>query len=154
MIRIIVAAICACAASLGGAFGAMKFKSKPDSHKAETVEKLETGKTRMISVPIISQNEVHGFVVARFEYVASVGGGKSGTVPLESYVSDEAFKVIYAHVGRDYKLLQKHDVAAITAAITDGVNKKVAPDTVRHVLIDSWMFLNKKEVNPDESAEH
>ncbi|MEQ1673031.1 MAG: flagellar basal body-associated protein FliL, partial [Hyphomicrobium sp.] len=74
----------------------MKYKTSKSAAVAPAhKEKLETLKTRMISVPILANNNVQGFLVTRIEFVADVDMIKSRQVPAESFVADEAFKIVY-----------------------------------------------------------
>lgn len=149
MINAILGAFCACIASLGGLYAVMQFTSKSASHQQEKPAQIETAKTRMISVPIVSENVIRGYVIARFEFAMDAGLGKASGVPVESFVADQAFKVIYSYAAHDFKAVQKHDVAAISGRIIEGVNKRMGGDVVKHLLVDSWMFLNKKDVKTD-----
>lgn len=142
MMKLILSALCACIASLGGAYGAMKYKSaaaRPDEQRKEV--KLETQKTRMISVPIIRQNDILGYIVARLEFVVDAALLKANGIPAESYVADEAFKIIYGRVANDFKSKQRQDLEAITASVAESVNKRMGNEVIKHVLVDSWTFL-------------
>ena len=101
----------------------------------------------------MSNGEVQGYVVARFEYVVDSERVKASAIPAESFVSDQAFKVIYAQAPRDLGTRQKHDFPAITKSITDGVNSRLGSEIIKDVLIESWNYLNRKDVKPNEHAE-
>ena len=139
MIRVIVCAICTCLATMAGAMGVMSWKSAAVSQSsAENTAKLVTAKTRMISVPVIVENEVKGYVVARFEFIANADLLSASHIEAESIVADEAFKVIYGDSARDFRNVRKTDVLGVTKSVREGVNKRLASEVIKDVLIDSW----------------
>lgn len=151
MINVIVIVLCTCLASLGGAFAAVKFKaSKTQTIAVTQDEKLETLKTRMISVPIIANNDVQGFLITRIEFVADAEMVKSRQIPAESFVSDEAFKVVYRDASLKFKDMKKHELFALTEQIQNGVNRRIGEQVIKHVFIDTWTYL---EHNPKQKAD-
>lgn len=146
MIRILICAIATCIATVAGAMGVMSWKHAATSQSsAEDSTKLVTAKTRMISVPVIVDNEVKGYVVVRFEFIANADLIKASHVEIESVVADEAFKVIYGDSARDFRNVRKTDVLGVTKSVREGVNKRLAAEVIKDVLIDSWSYLRNRE---------
>ncbi len=147
MIQVIVCALLTCIVTIGAAFGMMTYNASGSEHAAEEKKvTLVSAKSRMISVPIISENKVQGYVVARFEYVADADLMKASKVPPESVLADEAFKIIYGSAGRDFRFAKKTDVEEVTASVREGVNKRWTAPVIKDVMIDSWSFLRNEEV--------
>lgn len=112
-------------------------------------------RTRNISVPVLDGGVVLGYVVARFEFSADSEVLKMTSVLPESLVADEAFKLIYSHDARVSRNTRKHDLEALTKSISDGVNKKVGERLVKDVLIETWSYLSKEDLEKlNEQPQH
>ena len=154
MIKVLLCAIVSCVACLAAVFAYAKFQEFGSGATTEDKKsKFETEKTRMVSVPILSNGEVLGYVVARFEFVVDSERVKASAIPAESFVSDQAFRVIYTQAQRDFRTNKKQDLLAITRSITEGVNSRLGSEIVKDVLIDSWNYLTKKGGKSNEYTE-
>jgi hypothetical protein len=145
-----------CAVTLGAVFGVAKWHSSDSKELSDgKASKKESFKTRMISVPILVGNEVQGYVVARFEFTADTDILKTSSVGPDSFVADEAFKAIYGEVSKDYRIVRKQDLKALTADIVMGVNKRLGAEFIYDVMIDSWSYLSKQDMEKaDEHSKH
>jgi flagellar basal body-associated protein FliL len=156
LIKIVVMGVWVCIVALGTVFGVVMWhnsdsQASSDGKKAKT----EKFKTRMISVPLLVGNEVQGYVVARFEFTVDSEHLKSSAVGPDSFVADEAFKAIYGDVSKDFRVVRKQDLKALTADIVAGVNKRLGLELIHDVMIDSWSYLSKQDMeNDNEHSKH
>lgn len=148
MIKLLILGVWACVVSLGTAFGVMTFQNAHKSEVTEPVVQLATMlRTKTISVPMLITGQVHGYVVARFEFTAETAKlGLTAATP-ESLVADEAFKLIYSRSAYDIRTAKKHDLQLLTKNIADGVNTRLGSDLIKDVLIESWSYLSKEELD-------
>lgn len=146
MIKVIVCALCSIFAALGASFAAVSYKNGARvAEVKETEAKLETLKTRMISVPVIANEIVKGYVVTRLEIVADAALIKASGVPTESIVADEAFRQIFSSLTSDLVTPLKPKLDPMMQAIVENVNKRLGKNVIKHLLIDSWSMVEVRD---------
>jgi hypothetical protein len=146
MIKLIVAGVWACLITLAAFYGTMTWKvahSGPAATKDAVL--LETQKTRVISVPIVADGTVQGYVVAQFSYVIDSKALKQVPVPPEVFVLDEAFRAIYSDDKFDFKHLDKYDITKLTKDLVQRVNARLNADLIKDVLVEEFNFFTKED---------
>ncbi|MET0407199.1 MAG: flagellar basal body-associated protein FliL [Hyphomicrobium sp.] len=147
MIRSIIVAIVACLSTLGGVYGAMSLKANAKAPTGQDDQsKLQIIKTRMVSVPLVMDGEVMGYVVTRLQFVADAELLKLSSVQPEVFVADEAFRKIYETAPNDMKSGRKQALRELAAGVAAAANKRMGRDVVKDVMIDSWSYLSKQDM--------
>ncbi|MFT3732401.1 MAG: flagellar basal body-associated protein FliL [Hyphomicrobium sp.] len=147
MIRSLLVALIACLSTIGGFYGAMTWKaSAKPANGEENQSKLQMMKTHMISVPLLSNGEVLGYIVTRLQFVVDTDLAKLSTVQPEVFVSDEAFRQIYEKAPEDMKNGHKQVLKELAANVADGANKRIGRAVVKDVMVDSWAYLSKQDM--------
>lgn len=160
MLRLLVIGIWTCAVTLASTYGAAYWKKNRGAPQAEAqVEKLEVKKVKPISVPIISEGSLKGYISAEFAYVVAAsgnghdGGGHgesagatAGAIDPDSYVMDEAFRRLYADNNLDFRHIEKFDLNAFTKQVTARVNERLGASIVRETLVKSFAFVPKEDI--------
>jgi hypothetical protein len=145
MIKIIGVGLWVCLVTLAASYGAVYFSA--DKHvevaKDTPAGKLETIKTRMISVPIVGDGALHGYVMMQFVFTMDAAAAKSMRTAPELIFADEAFKTIYVTNTPDFRNFRKQDLQGLTKTITDSVNKRFGAALVQDVLIQELSFVPK-----------
>jgi flagellar basal body-associated protein FliL len=137
----------ACLSTVGGVYGAVMWKTNAvESPEKESQGNVQLIKTRMVSVPIMADGQVLGYVVTRLQFSAFIDELKTSTVQPEPFVADEAFKRIYDTTPRDMKSGRKQALRELTADIATGVNKRLGRNVIKDVFIDSWAYLSKQDM--------
>lgn len=147
MIRLILLALVACISTVGGVYGGVTWKSsmiaKPSDDESH---KLQILKTPMVSVPILSDGQVLGYVVTRLQFAVDAGLLKESSVQPEAFVADEAFRLIYEATPRDIKVGRKNALKELAENIASGTNARLGRKLVKDVMIDSWTYLSKQDM--------
>ena len=147
MIRMLILCATACLSTVGGVYGAVMWKTTAvESPEKEAQGNTQLIKTRMVSVPIMADGQVLGYVVTRLQFSAFIDELKTSTVQPEPFVADEAFKRIYDTTPRDMKSGRKQALRELTADIATGVNKRLGRNVIKDVFIDSWAYLSKQDM--------
>lgn len=107
---------------------------------------LDYRRTEGISVPIIADAQIRGYVLARFVYTIDGKLVATMAVPPDPFVVDEAFRSIYSVEGFDFEHPERYDLPALTASIRDAVNARFGSDIVREVLVEQFDYLPKNEL--------
>ncbi len=143
----ILLAFVACLSTVGGVYGAVTWKSSmsAEPNKSEN-HKLQMLKTPMVSVPILSDGEVLGYVVTRLQFTADADLLKESSVQPEAFVADEAFRLIYETAPKDLKVGRKNAIKELSENIASGTNERLGRNVVKDVMIDSWTYLSKQDM--------
>jgi hypothetical protein len=143
----IVLSVVACLSTVGGIYGSAVLKSYAKATAtSDENQKVMLMRTRMVSVPIMSDGEVLGYVVTRLQFTAALDELTGSSIKPEPFVADEAFKRIYETGPKEVRAGRKQALRKLTANIAEGVNKRLGRDVIKNVFIDSWTYLSKQDM--------
>jgi flagellar basal body-associated protein FliL len=147
VIRVILLSIVVCLSTVGGVYGGISWKAST----AETANKSESPKVQimkspMVSVPILSDGEVIGYIVTRLQFTADTELLKGGSMPPAPFVGDEAFRLIFEQAPNDIKSSHNPALSKLSANIVAGVNKRLGRDVVKDILFESWTYVTKQDM--------
>ena len=158
MIKHLLVGIWVCVVTLGSSYAAIVLQGGPqsghagDSHggkgghgSAKSTSPVEHLKTRIVSVPVVADGAVQGYVVAQF--IFALGTSELAHLPIapEPLLLDESFKAIYAGDTIDFRRFRKQDLPALSKRIQDGANKRFGTQLVQDVLIHDLNYVSKDE---------
>jgi hypothetical protein len=147
MIKTLFVAIWACLILIGASFGAsyiVKLKAGADKAKPEAAA-FETRKSREVSVPIIRDGGVKGYVVVQLNYVVDLEAAKSLPAPPEAFVVDETFQFVYGDEKIDFSHLDKLDLGKMTETLIQRVNTRLRSNVITDMGIIECNFLVNSE---------
>jgi hypothetical protein len=147
MIRLVLAGLWVCILTAGTSYAVAYWKENGSalSAKDEHLDGLQSQKTRVLSVPMVENGAVQGYIVARFVYTVEGSTMRQLAVPPEPYVVDEAFRRIYADERLDFRKLARYDLSILTTAIKQRVNERMQAEIVQDVLIDDFNYVSREE---------
>jgi hypothetical protein len=122
MIKLILSGLWVCLVTLASTYAAVSWHTGKAS-KAETQKLfggLESVKTRMISVPIVADGAIHGYVMAQFVFT------------VDTNVMKRHFK--------------KQDLPGLSRQIADNVNKRLGVALIDDVLVQEMNYIAKENV--------
>ncbi|MBE7201484.1 MAG: hypothetical protein INR70_27280 [Parafilimonas terrae] len=132
--------------ALGAAYAVAIMTPPPGSAKAGTPPvSLLAQRTRVMSVPMISDGSVRGFVTAQFAYTVDADVLKTLKVPPEIYLLDEAFRSIYTDEALDFRHLERYDVKKLTTHLVESTNAHLGVPLVKEILIDNFTYVDKDQ---------
>lgn len=148
MIRLIVLGVWVCLITMASSFAATMWKAKATAEAP--VEKLFGGlqsvKTSLVSVPIVSEGGIQGYVISQFTFTIKADLLRRMSVKPDVYLLDSAFRTIYGADPAAVRGAKKQDLQALTAAIKASVNERLGSDFVEDVLIERYSYVPKDEV--------
>lgn len=154
MIKLIFVGLWACAITLGSSWAVIAWKSGKAAEAAREPEKhlggLEQVRTKMISVPIIANGAIQGYVIAQFAFTIDAKLLKQLTIKPDAILMDEAFKTIYAGETIDFQNLKKQDLPGLVKAVSDNANRRLGASMVQDVLIQELNYVPKAEARMGE----
>lgn len=145
MIKLIGVGVWACIVTLGASYLTVSWQSAratpPPAHAPTTA--IETIKTRMISVPIIRDGALQGYVVAQFSFTVDSKTLKTAVLKPDLVLVDEAFKEIYGEDNLDFRKLQKQDLAGLSKRIVEGANKRLGARMIEDAFLQELNYISK-----------
>lgn len=147
MIKPILTGVWVCAATMGSAYVGATWQ-KPAAPAAERPDNAELTptRTRMISVPVVADGAIRGYVVAQFAFTAPAALMKQMPVKPDMFVIDEAFALIYAGETVDFRQFKKQDLPSLGKKIAENVNKRLGTRVVEDVLVQELNYVPKEKV--------
>lgn len=148
MIKIILAGIWGCAVVLMSSYGVAYWQTHhgkaPGSE--ETAGGIEYKKVRPLSVPVLSDGVIQGYIVVQFVFTADAKTLKDAPVPLEIYLLDEAFRLIYSDEALSFKQTERYDLARLAKTLTEKLRVRLNGDLIKEVLVDQFNYVAKADV--------
>ena len=110
-------------------------------------EGMDFEKTRAISVPMISDGKVRGYIVAQFVYTIDSTTLRELAVPPDPYVVDEAFRAIFNDKSIHFDDLKAYDIDGLTTLIKENVNARMQAKLVHDILVEEFSFFPESAIN-------
>jgi hypothetical protein len=150
MIRLFLIGLWVCILTAGGSYAVTYWKENGGllPHKDEVLDGLQYFKTRALSVPMVENGNVQGYIVARFVYTVDARTNQQLSVPADPFVVDEAFRKIYADEQLDFRKLARYDLSILTADIKRRVNLRMHADIVQDVMVEDFNYVGREEFQP------
>ena len=147
MIRIIVTGLWICLVTALSSYAATLWKTDtaPEAEVDKLFGGLESVKTSMISVPVVSSGAVDGYVLAQFVFTMKSDVLKKMSVKPDVFLLDAAFRTIYSSDAASLRGAKKQDLQALTSAVKTRVNERFGQQFVEDVLIERFAFVPKSE---------
>jgi hypothetical protein len=147
MIRVVLAGLWACILTAGTSYAVAYWKENGSTlaSKEEYLDGLQYQKTRALSIPMVENGSVQGYIVARFVYTVEARTMHQLTVPPEPFVVDEVFRRIYADERLDFRKLARYDLTVLTTAVKQRVNERMQADVIQDVLVEDFNYVSKEE---------
>ena len=116
-------------------------------------EGLDYRKTENITIPMIKDSAIRGYILARFVYTIDGTVGNTLKVPPDPFILDEVFRRLYSTDSFDFDRPEKFDLTALTTSIRDSVNTRFGQELIHELLVEQFDYIAKKDaraVNPAE----
>jgi hypothetical protein len=154
VIKLIFVGLWACAITLGSSWAVIAWKSGKAAEAAREPDKyaggLEQVRSKMISVPIIADGSIQGYVIVQLAFSIEAKQLKQMTIKPDAILMDEAFKTIYAGETIDFRNLKKQDLPGLLKTIGDNANRRLGAPMVQDVLIQELNYVPKAEARLGE----
>jgi hypothetical protein len=137
-----------CLVTLGSTYGGAYWKSHHSSASSghESSDKFEVSTIKPITVPVISGGALRGYVSAEFSVKIATADKHGDASQLNSYVMDEAFRMLYSENKLDFNNIEKIDLNSLTSQITTKVNERLGSKIVKETLVKSFTFIPKDDL--------
>ena len=114
---------------------------------------LEYRKPAPITVPMISDGRLRGYVVAKVVYTANGQTLHAFPVDPTPFVLDEAFRRIYTEGRIEFDQMSKYNLEDMTTEIKASVNKRLGAEIIHDVLMEELNYVDKDSMNKGGTSE-
>ena len=97
-------------------------------------------------MPVLKNNEVHGYFLARLVYTAEAEKLHRMVMPPEAIIFDEVYSYLFGNELIDFSGKETFDLDAFRNGIKDSINRRVGEDLVREILVEQMDFLTKADI--------
>jgi hypothetical protein len=149
VLKLILTGLWVCIITLGSSYAATWWKA---SHVAAPVIHEESSggteyrKTKVISVPMIADGSVQGYMMAQFVFTVDGGALKNLAAQPDVYLQDEAFRLLYSDDQLDFRHLEKFDIAKLTKTLVQNVNRRLEAKLIKDVLIQEFNYVSRDDM--------
>ena len=148
MIKTLLIGLWVCVVALGSSYFFVQMNNSSAALVAPTeeAEVIEFIKTDMVSVPVIRQGKVQGYLVAQLSFAVNKTETKKLAFEPTPYLVDVAYRALYENSAIDFSQLQPQDLTLLAQKILEGANAKLGGEVVKDVLMNEINYVPRDEV--------
>lgn len=149
MIRSAFIGIWACAATVAGGYAGANWSTGGEAAgKADgmAMAKLTALKVKPVSVPVVEDGKVSGYLHAQIVLLAQAELLKHQPVKPDVFVFEAAFRKIYVERKLDAGKLDRESMTQLSKHIKDAVNARYGIELVKDVVIEEFGFTPMNQV--------
>jgi hypothetical protein len=105
----------------------------------------ETVKIRQVSVPMMRDGVLQGYIVAKFSAIVSIQKMKHLRTKIEDLMVDEIIKQLFSMSGPNASYEVNSNLKDFTVSISREVNRKAAMELVHDILVNEFAFIEKNQ---------
>jgi hypothetical protein len=141
MIKMVLVGVWVCLIVGAAAYATIAFALLDPAPASHPQPKIETFNTKQISVPILREERVDGYLMLRFAVIVDGNVRKSVTARVEDLVSDE---VLRSCVGMTVPRMMA-EISGLPAKVMEQINKRTSLALVQQVVLQDWTYVNKSD---------
>lgn len=148
MMRVLFIGLWVCLVTLLASYGGAYWMAGTPSGPAEEpfLAGLEYRRLEPITVPMIIEGTVRGYVVARLVYTADAAALRKLSVDPQIFVTHRAFDEFYTNGRVEFGKLSKYNLAEMMESIKKNSNDGLNGPLVQEVLVDSINYIDKADI--------
>ena len=148
MIKTLLIGLWVCVVALGSSYFFVQMNNSSAAHVAPEAEAevIEFIKTDMVSVPVIREGKVQGYLVAQLSFAVNKTATKKLAFEPTPYLVDVAYRALYENSAIDFAQLQPQDLTLLAKKIAEGANAKLGGEIVKDVLMNEINYVPRDEV--------
>ena len=149
MIKLIAVGLWVACVALGSSYVMASMAGGNTEEESEEVSffvGLDYRTTENITIPMISDAAIQGYILARFVYTIDGRTVAQLKVPPDPFILDEAFRRLYATEGFDFANPERFDLPALMRDIREAVNARYGSNLVRDILVEQFDYIAESDV--------
>lgn len=146
MMKILIAGLWVCIVTLAAVYlGSLQNGTRADTESEEDPP-LEILTLKPITVPVVNAEGVEGYLLAVLGYNIDKSKLDRPLEALAPALQDESFRALYGVEATKFRKPRNSDLAEISSRLIEVVNKRLASEAVKEVLIEELSFIPKEKV--------
>jgi hypothetical protein len=113
---------------------------------AEQKQELEYVSLQPMTVAIVRNNEVRGYIILELSFAMDPGAYDDMSKPLELVLNDRIIEALHEDRSIDIFKLDEFDIKAFAGRLVTAVNAKMGQDLLKQILIQDINFVSKEDV--------
>jgi hypothetical protein len=158
MIRSLAVSVWILGLTLAGVYFGIPKRATPAEAAAGQPGKEETASIpvalRTITVPVILNGALQGFVQTQMIVSAKSDLLKSVPQPAELFMTDAALKTIYFQEQIDFSHIQKQDLAKLSKMIVESINARAGVPVASELYIQEMLYVPKSTEKASTLVHH
>jgi flagellar basal body-associated protein FliL len=148
VIKTLLIGLWVCVVALGSSYFFVQMNNSSAAHVPSEAEAevIEFIKTDMVSVPVIREGKVQGYLVAQLSFAVNKAATAKLTFEPSPYLVDVAYRTLYENSAIDFSQLQPQDLTLLAKKISEGANAKLGGEVVKDVLMNEINYVPRDEV--------
>lgn len=148
MVRMLLLGFIVVLSTLGGSYAAMKIPQATSAAggKDAASEPVTIVKLDPISVPVVRDGKIQGYVLGRISFSAATSDAAKNKDALILYVSEAIFRSIYEEETLDFSSLKPVGVEALVARVVEKANARIGRTAIVQVFVENLNFLAHEAV--------
>lgn len=147
--KLLLTGLWVCAVTAGAGFGAATWQAGLEHEVEEPhLKGLEYRRLPTMSVPMIEDGDIDGYVIARFVYTADAGLLAELTVDPDAFVINAAFREIYENGRVEFGRISKYDLDLMTRNVISSVNERLNYEVVEDLLVEGINYVDRGAGRP------
>ena len=141
--KLILVGIWAVVVTLGTSYAVASFKMGAEAEEPEArVEGLQYASLPTMSVPVVQDGKVQGYVVVRMVYTADSAVMRTMASEPDPFISDEVFRALYGRAETAFGRLVRLDLGELAEDIRQAVNERMGDEVVQDLLVDGLNYVD------------
>lgn len=149
MIRLLIVGVWAVVITVGAGYAGATLRMNAPDDEGPRFEGLRYSSVPTLSVPVVENGSVSGYVVVRMVYTADAAVLRSLVGPPDSFIADEVFRSLYGSAQTRFGQLRRIDLETFTSNVREKVNARMGGDIIRDLLVDGINYVDLS--NPEAS---
>jgi hypothetical protein len=148
MLKILLIGIWGCLVAAGSSYAVVFMHNRKPAEVAAAApaEKLERRKVPPITVPIVSEGKLQGYLIAQLALTGPAPAMKAQDIPPETLLASAAFSILYSDERIDFRNLKKYDLKAFSDEAKARMDKRLGPGVVTEVAVDDFNYVSKDDL--------
>lgn len=153
--KLVIVGVWAVLVTIGASYAVAVMKlEKGETEERPRLEGLRYTSLPTMSVPVVMDGRVRGYVVVRMIYTADAAALRALASDPDPFITDEIFRAIYDRAEVQFGNLVRFDLGELAENAREEVNERMGDEVVQDLLVDglNYIDLDGGRGGPDAAA--
>lgn len=142
MIKLVLVGVWACLVVVGAAYASVSLRLFEPGKEKHAESKLEMLNMKPVSVPVVREDRIEGYLVIRLSIVVDAALRKSMIAKVEDLVADE---VLRSSIGTSLVRFPA-ELAGLPATVVKAVNQRVNAGVLSQIVVQEWSYAGRSDL--------